>query len=103
MASIRRSKNVDGFGGGASTGAQFKAGRRFWACAMPNSCWSAAYRAMPLKAQARPHWPSTDCDPFLGFPGPVGRVREQERLEAVFTVRMRLLACLHSANESIEL
>jgi hypothetical protein len=40
MASIRRSMNVGGFGGGASTGAQFEAGRRFWACAMLPSRWS---------------------------------------------------------------
>src|SRR5271168_2596936 len=65
---------------------------------------AAAYRTMSLEAQAG--WPrtlSTNGDPLVCFPGPVGRVGEQERLEAVVAVGVRLLACLHSANESIEL
>src|ERR1700722_12456113 len=105
MASIRRSRNVFGLTGGASTGAQFEAGRRrFWACAMPSSFNAAAYRAMPLEAQAaEPCTPSTDRDALLGLPGPIGRVGEQERLEAVVAVGMRLLSGLHSRDESVEL
>src|ERR1700733_5777006 len=65
---------------------------------------AAAYRTMPLEAQAG--WPrtlSTHGDPLLCFPGSVGRVGEQERLETVFAIRMRFLACLHGADERIEL
>src|ERR1700722_4699673 len=103
MAAISRSMNVGGFGGDASTGPQFEAGRRFWACARPASRWSAAYRAMPLEAQAEcPLTLSPHSDPLLGFPGPIRRVGEQERLEAVFTIRMRFLACLHGADERVE-
>src|SRR5271154_3681197 len=71
-------------------------------CCLPVE--AAAYRAMLLEAQAE--WPctlSTDSDPLLGFPGPVGRVSEQECLETVFAIRMRLLAGLHSADEGVEL
>src|ERR1700722_16910378 len=65
---------------------------------------AAAYRTMPLEAQAG--WPrtlSTHGDPLLCFPGSVGRVGEQERLETVFTIRMRFLARLHGADERVEL
>src|ERR1700679_3918471 len=58
---------------------------------------------MLLEAQAE--WPRTlltDRDPLLGFPRPVGRVSEQQRLEAVFTVGMGLLSGLHSADEGVE-
>ena len=59
---------------------------------------------MPLEAQAA--WPrtsSTDRDPLLGFPRPVRCVSEQQRLEAVFAIRMRLVSGFHSADESVEL
>src|SRR4029077_5713630 len=71
-------------------------------CCLPVG--AAAYRTMPLEAQAL--WPrtlSTDGDALLCFPGSVGRVGEQERLETVFTIRMRFLACLHGADEHVEL
>src|ERR1700733_834803 len=65
---------------------------------------AAGYRAMRIEAQAE--WPltlSTDRDPLLGFPGPVGCVGKQKRLETIFTIRVRLLAGLHRADERIEL
>src|SRR6478752_3749527 len=65
---------------------------------------AAAYRAMPLEAQAT--WPrrsSTGRHPLLGLPGPVRCVCKQERLEAVFAVGMGLLSGLHGADEGVEL
>jgi hypothetical protein len=46
---------------------------------------------------------STDRDPLPGFPGPIGRVGKQKRLQTVFTIRVRLLAGLHRADERIKL
>src|SRR5580658_8694593 len=58
----------------------------------------------PYRAQAaEPRTLSTDSDPLLGFPGPVGRVCKQERLEAVFAIRMRLFSGLHRTDECVEL
>src|SRR5271170_6222584 len=65
---------------------------------------AAAYRAMPLEAQGREaRTSSTDGDPLLGFPGPVRRVSEHERPEAVFAVRVGLASGIHRADEGVEL
>src|SRR5690242_15191908 len=59
---------------------------------------------MGLAAQATRARPAlTDSDPLFGLPGPVGRIREHERLEAILAVRPRLVSGLHRADERVEL